>query len=183
MRVSFRWDVTSAACGPCGSPVNQKCSGRPPQPAGWPPSAHPGPWGSRSPAPASLWAGNKEKRWGGRKISGHVGLNRAKTVGREGTWRDRVGLSNIHTRHSDISTSDFGRYNYRYASAKRQRPYWEIWKQFSLFTLTGQHHYCFDYRGPHWCVSYHELPCDSDTFCQTRGPACHFIWASRAWRV
>lgn len=56
-----RSDVTSAACGPCEPQGNLRCRGRPPQPAGWPPSAHPGPWGSRSPAPVSLWAGREEK--------------------------------------------------------------------------------------------------------------------------
>lgn len=50
----FRLVDTSAAGGPYEPLGNQKCRDRLPQPAGWPPSAHPRPWGSHSPAPALL---------------------------------------------------------------------------------------------------------------------------------
>lgn len=51
---------TSGACGPCEPPGSRRCRGRPPQPAGWPLSARPGPWGSRSPAPVWPSAGSQD---------------------------------------------------------------------------------------------------------------------------
>lgn len=59
--ICFGVYVTSAACGPYDPLGNRRCRGRPPQPAGWPPLAHPGPWGFHSPAPVLLWAWIKEK--------------------------------------------------------------------------------------------------------------------------